>query len=170
MALNPGKSQDVPAEVFVGDQFGQSFHDQRFVDRDGAGRHFGGVEADVFDDSFKNCVQPPGSDILGCLVHFKRQIGQLSYRALGKLQHPLAGLVFLKRAGSEEQDADTRGFAWAEVTAGGIALDEVDDRTMRSLLRLGLFLAGEILDLVGPIGGFNFQAAFSTGNLAGQNA
>ncbi|MCC7085176.1 MAG: NAD(P)/FAD-dependent oxidoreductase [Pirellulales bacterium] len=61
----------------------------------------------------------------------------------------------------------TRGFAKAEVTAGGISLDEVDSRTMQSMLVPGLYLAGEILDLDGPIGGYNFQAAFSTGWLAG---
>lgn len=61
----------------------------------------------------------------------------------------------------------TLGFPKAEVTAGGVSLDEVDSRTMESKLVPGLFLAGEILDLDGPIGGYNFQAAFSTGNLAG---
>jgi len=61
----------------------------------------------------------------------------------------------------------TLGFDRAEVTAGGVALDEVDPRTKQSHLVPGLFLAGEILDLDGPIGGFNFQAAFSTGWLAG---
>lgn len=64
----------------------------------------------------------------------------------------------------------TLGFKKAEVTAGGVALDEVDSRTMRSKIVPGLFLAGEILDLDGPIGGYNFQAAFSTGWLAGENA
>jgi predicted Rossmann fold flavoprotein len=63
----------------------------------------------------------------------------------------------------------TRGFAKAEVTAGGVPLAEVDSRTMQSKLVPGLFLAGEILDLDGPIGGYNFQAAFSTGWLAGLN-
>jgi predicted Rossmann fold flavoprotein len=61
----------------------------------------------------------------------------------------------------------TLGFPKAEVTAGGIALDEVDSRTMQSKLVPGLFLAGEVLDLDGPIGGYNFQAAWSTGWLAG---
>jgi predicted flavoprotein YhiN len=63
----------------------------------------------------------------------------------------------------------TLGFPKAEVTAGGISLDEVDSRTMESRLVPGLFLAGEILDLDGPIGGYNFQAAFSTAWLAGEN-
>jgi predicted Rossmann fold flavoprotein len=61
----------------------------------------------------------------------------------------------------------TRGFAKAEVTAGGVSLDEVDSSTMQSKLAPGLYFAGEVLDLDGPIGGYNFQAAFSTGWLAG---
>jgi predicted Rossmann fold flavoprotein len=61
----------------------------------------------------------------------------------------------------------TLGFEKAEVTTGGVALDEVDSRTMQSKRQPGLFIAGELLDLDGPIGGYNFQAAFSTGWLAG---
>jgi predicted Rossmann fold flavoprotein len=63
----------------------------------------------------------------------------------------------------------TLGFKKAEVTAGGVALDEVDSRTMQSKLVPNLFLAGEVLDLDGPIGGYNFQAAWSTGWLAGSS-
>ena len=64
----------------------------------------------------------------------------------------------------------TLGFEKAEVTAGGVSLDEVDSRTMQSKRQPGLFLAGEVLDLDGPIGGYNFQAAWSTGWLAGTKA
>lgn len=63
----------------------------------------------------------------------------------------------------------TLGFKKAEVTAGGVALNEVDSRTMESKLVPGLYLAGEVLDLDGPIGGYNFQAAWSTGWLAGSS-
>jgi predicted Rossmann fold flavoprotein len=63
----------------------------------------------------------------------------------------------------------TRGFKQAEVTAGGVTLGEVDSSTMQSKLVPGLYLAGEVLDLDGPIGGYNFQAAWSTGFLAGQS-
>ncbi|HEY2786828.1 MAG TPA: NAD(P)/FAD-dependent oxidoreductase [Fimbriiglobus sp.] len=66
--------------------------------------------------------------------------------------------------------AGTLGFEKAEVTAGGVALAEVDSRTMQSKKHPGLFLAGEVLDLDGWIGGYNFQAAWSTGWLAGGNA
>jgi predicted Rossmann fold flavoprotein len=61
------------------------------------------------------------------------------------------------------------GFKKAEVTAGGVALGEVDSRTMQSKIAPNLFVVGEILDLDGPIGGYNFQAAFSTGFLAGES-
>ncbi|MEM6329168.1 MAG: aminoacetone oxidase family FAD-binding enzyme, partial [Planctomycetota bacterium] len=64
----------------------------------------------------------------------------------------------------------TQGFKKAEVTAGGVDLRDVDSRTMQSRRTPGLFFAGEVLDLDGPIGGYNFQAAFSTGWLAGENA
>ncbi|HEX3600122.1 MAG TPA: NAD(P)/FAD-dependent oxidoreductase [Lacipirellulaceae bacterium] len=62
-----------------------------------------------------------------------------------------------------------RGFEKAEVTAGGVDLGDVNSSTMESKLVPNLFLAGEILDLDGFIGGYNFQAAFSTGWLAGQS-
>jgi predicted Rossmann fold flavoprotein len=64
----------------------------------------------------------------------------------------------------------TLGFGKAEVTAGGVCLEEVDSRTMESRKRAGMYLAGELLDLDGPIGGYNFQAAWSTGWLAGNAA
>lgn len=63
----------------------------------------------------------------------------------------------------------TLGFKKAEVTAGGVSLAEVDSRTMESRLIPGLYFAGEVLDLDGPIGGYNFQAAFSTGWLAAES-
>jgi predicted Rossmann fold flavoprotein len=63
--------------------------------------------------------------------------------------------------------AGTLGFAKAEVTSGGVALDEVDPRTLESRRQPGLYFAGEVLDLDGLIGGYNFQAAWSTGWLAG---
>ncbi len=65
--------------------------------------------------------------------------------------------------------AGTLGFAKAEVTSGGVALDEVDPKTLESRLRPGLHFAGEVLDLDGLIGGYNFQAAWSTGWLAGES-
>ncbi len=56
----------------------------------------------------------------------------------------------------------------AMVTRGGIALSEVHPKTMESKLVPGLYFAGEVLDIDGDTGGFNLQAAFSTGFLAAQ--
>jgi len=58
----------------------------------------------------------------------------------------------------------------AMVTAGGVETREVDPRTMASRLVKGLFFAGEVLDVDGDTGGFNLQAAFSTGWVAGRAA
>ncbi len=62
---------------------------------------------------------------------------------------------------------DSRGYNFAEVTAGGVPLTEIDPRTMESRVCPGLFLVGEILDVDGRIGGFNFQWAWSSGFVAG---
>ncbi len=60
-----------------------------------------------------------------------------------------------------------RGWNYAEVTAGGVPLEEIHYRTMESRLVPGLYLIGEILDCDGRIGGFNFQWAWATGYAAG---
>lgn len=62
------------------------------------------------------------------------------------------------------------GFDKAIITAGGIALKEIDPKTMRSRIIKNLYFAGEILDLDGPTGGYNLQVCWSTGYLAGENA
>jgi predicted Rossmann fold flavoprotein len=63
----------------------------------------------------------------------------------------------------------TEGYNTAMVTAGGIRLDEVNPKTMESRVTGGLYFAGEILDIDGDEGGYNLQAAFSTGRLAAQS-
>jgi predicted Rossmann fold flavoprotein len=57
-----------------------------------------------------------------------------------------------------------------EVTAGGVSLKEVDRKTMHSRIISGLYLCGEVLDIAGHIGGYNLQAAYSTGYLAGESS
>jgi predicted Rossmann fold flavoprotein len=61
-----------------------------------------------------------------------------------------------------------RGWNYAEVTAGGVPLEEINFRTMESNLVPGFYFVGEILDCDGRIGGFNFQWAWATGSLAGR--
>ena len=62
----------------------------------------------------------------------------------------------------------TEGWGQAMVTRGGVALGEVDPRTLQSRIVGGLFFAGEILDLDGPCGGYNLTWAFASGRLAGR--
>jgi predicted Rossmann fold flavoprotein len=63
-----------------------------------------------------------------------------------------------------------KGFEKAMLTAGGVDVKEVNPANMRSRLYHNLFLAGEILDLSGPTGGYNLQICWSTGYIAGENA
>ena len=58
----------------------------------------------------------------------------------------------------------------SKITIGGIAIDSIDSKTMESLENEGLYFAGEILEPVGPTGGYNLKIAFSTGYLAGRSA
>ncbi len=87
---------------------------------------------------------------------------QLSRESRRSLVHALTALVL--------PVVQHRGWNYAEVTAGGVPLSEIDYRTMQSRKIPGLYLAGEILDCDGRIGGFNFQWAWATGYLAGRAA
>jgi predicted flavoprotein YhiN len=62
------------------------------------------------------------------------------------------------------------GFKKAEVTGGGVALDEVNLKTLESRRAPGVFFCGEVLDAFGPIGGHNFAWAWATGRTAGKAA
>jgi hypothetical protein len=62
------------------------------------------------------------------------------------------------------------GFKKAEVTGGGIALEEIEPATLESRRQRGLYVCGEVLDAFGPIGGHNFAWAWATGRLAGAGA
>jgi hypothetical protein len=87
---------------------------------------------------------------------------QVSREQRRTLVHALTGLVL--------PVVQQRGWNYAEVTAGGVPLSEIDFRTMQSRKVPGLYLAGEVLDCDGRIGGFNFQWAWATGYLAGRAA
>jgi len=87
------------------------------------------------------------------MAHLTRDQRQAVMRALLGTSLPVRG---------------SRGFNYAEVTAGGVPLEEVDSATMESRLSPGLYFAGEILDVDGRLGGFNFQWAWSSGWVAAQ--
>lgn len=86
-------------------------------------------------------------------------ITRLEREAIGK---QLKGLRF--------EIAGLGGFNEAMITVGGVELKEVDPKTMASKIIDNLYLTGEILDLDGPTGGFNLQAAWTTGYIAGENS
>lgn len=88
-----------------------------------------------------------GIDAATTLSHLKREDRRRLIHAL--LETPL-------------DVRDSRGYNYAEVTAGGIPLTEIDPTTMESRMRPGLYLIGEMLDVDGRIGGFNFQWAWSS--------
>jgi predicted flavoprotein YhiN len=64
----------------------------------------------------------------------------------------------------------TEGFAKAEVTAGGVDTDELSSQTMESKRIAGLYFIGEVVDVTGHLGGYNFQWAWASGFAAGQYA
>jgi len=86
-------------------------------------------------------------------------LAKLSRDDRRRLVHALVGWPLAVR--------ETRGYNYAEVTAGGVELTEIDPASMESRRCPGLFLVGEILDVDGRLGGFNFQWAWSTGKVAG---
>jgi predicted Rossmann fold flavoprotein len=87
------------------------------------------------------------------LAHFPRDERRRLARALVEWPLPVTG---------------SRGYTYAEATAGGVRLTEIDAGTMASRVCRGLSLVGEILDVDGRIGGFNFQWAWSSGFVAGR--
>ena len=92
-----------------------------------------------------------GIDAAVALAHFARDDRRRLVQALVAWPLPIAG---------------SRGYNYAEVTAGGVPLREIDPATMESRVCPGLFLVGEILDVDGRIGGFNFQWAWSSARVA----
>ncbi len=67
------------------------------------------------------------------------------------------------------QFADTEGYGRAEVTLGGVSTDELSSQTMESKKVKGLYFIGEVVDVTGWLGGYNFQWAWASGFAAGQN-
>jgi predicted Rossmann fold flavoprotein len=137
------------------------------------------LDAIGIEQQFRNVAAQEGRRQIAIVVAERlprRLVDSLVYRAEIAPDRRAAELSSVERGRLVEQlkrceirITGSRGFEKAEVTAGGVALDEVDSRDMQSKLVPNLFLAGEILDLDGFIGGYNFQAAFSTGWLAGES-
>ncbi len=100
--------------------------------------------------------------LIRCSITKNLKIGNLSKEGLTGIYDNLKNLEF-------KIDNDLH-FEEAIVTEGGIPAKEISPRNMQSVLKSGLYFAGEIIELAGPEGGFNLQKAFSTGWLAGKSA
>jgi hypothetical protein len=98
--------------------------------------------------------------IEGCALDAARPLGGLTRDERRRLARALVEWPLDVR--------DSRGWNHAEATAGGVPLDEVDAGTLESRLCRGLHFAGEMLDVDGRLGGFNFQWAWASGAVAGR--
>jgi len=87
-------------------------------------------------------------------------ISELSNKLLKQLSNSINSWV-INPTGSE-------GYRTAEVTLGGVDTNEISSKTMMSLKNSGLFFIGEVVDVTGHLGGYNFQWAWSSGYVAGQ--
>jgi len=133
------------------------------------------LDADLLNRFKQNAGRIPAVALKGLLParlleHFASELGRDAQTYVSKL--PKAGRMKLLEAfkHTELTVTGTRGMEFGEVTAGGVAWEDLDPATLESRRVPGLFFAGEILDLTGRCGGFNLQAAFSTGYLAGLKA
>lgn len=107
------------------------------------------VPVSVLEELLGHAEVDPGTAV----SQLPREARRAAIRHLLELPLPVAG---------------SRGYQYAEATAGGVPLEEIVPATMASRRCPGLFLAGEILDVDGRLGGFNFQWAWSSGWVAGQ--
>lgn len=135
----------------------------------------------------------PGRDVAGFLAEEKRTAGRAALRtALGKLMPeklarlvetqvgaggPLAEMgraalemVARRVSAWELRPVGSEGYRTAEVTLGGVDTDALDGRTMEAKGVPGLYFVGEVVDVTGWLGGYNFQWAWSSGWVAGQVA
>ena len=119
--------------------------------------------------------QRPGSPGLMSVLSIPKRLAQALFVKAGMQgTNPRANLMTKPQRnklvdalkGLEVPVTGTLGYGKAEVTAGGLALSEVRRQTMEVRRFPGLYVFGELLNLQGPIGGFNFQAAFATAELA----
>ncbi|NGQ90864.1 NAD(P)/FAD-dependent oxidoreductase [Rhodobacter sp. HX-7-19] len=135
----------------------------------------------------------PGRDVAGFLLAEKQAAGRAALRtALGKLLPEKLARLLEQRAGVDGPLAEmsrqkidsiaagigawqlrpvgSEGYRTAEVTLGGVDTDALDGRTMQARAVPGLYFVGEVVDVTGWLGGYNFQWAWSSGWAAGQVA
>jgi predicted Rossmann fold flavoprotein len=146
-------------------------HDAAVTANFAPGRSFHEIEASLIDESVSRPRSTAGSTLARLVP---ASMASVLLDAIGvDGATPLSRLSRddrrrLTRAATEWPlpVVDTRGYNFAEVTAGGVSLREIDPATMESRVCPGLYLVGEILDVDGRLGGFNFQWAWSSAYVA----
>lgn len=122
------------------------------------------------DDLFIQSKKTFGSALSGMfpqrLLEFlvpehKKILNEVSKKEINKIKERLSRYLI--------KPSSTEGYRKAEVTAGGVDTKDVNQKTMESKLVPGLFFVGEVLDVTGQLGGYNFQWAWSSGVVAGRN-
>lgn len=93
---------------------------------------------------------------------------QYSDTALGQLSDTVLREIASQLQQFEQKPSGTEGYRTAEVTLGGVDTTELSSKTMESKKQQGLYFIGEVMDVTGHLGGFNFQWAWASGAAAGQ--
>jgi len=138
------------------------------------------LDASEFDRQFQERIRAhPKRAVANVLAEFiPRQLSQVLCRLApcdGDLQVGQLKAEVRRRLAASFKElpltiTGAEPIAKATVTRGGVSTKEIDPRTMESQIRPGLFFAGEVIDVDGPCGGYNLQACWSTGALAGRSA
>jgi predicted Rossmann fold flavoprotein len=95
--------------------------------------------------------------------------GASSRKPLAEFGNRTIEMIAARLSKWEVEPLTTEGYRKAEVTAGGVATDEIDPRTMQSRRMPGLYFVGEVLDVTGWLGGYNFQWAWASAFVAGDS-
>jgi hypothetical protein len=131
------------------------------------------LDREAWERSFLDASQGTVGGLLGQRLpsrlaeRLAREAGVPADRALSRLRRDERKALLSALTAYELPWTGDEGYKKAEVTGGGVALDQVDPRTLESRVAPGLHLCGEILDAFGPIGGHNFLWAWATGRTAG---
>jgi len=160
--LSKAVSQALPAEITISIDFFPSLEQFRFDHR--LQSDFQVNNNKQFKNSLSALLPPKIAPVIITLsgIDPEKRVNQITREERLRLIELLKDFRF--------NVAGVSGFDKAIVTIGGAALNEVVPKTMKSTIINNLFLAGEILDLDGPTGGYNLQMCWSTGFLAGENA
>lgn len=160
--LSKAVSQALPAEITISVDLFPALEQFRFDHR--LQSDFQANNNKQFKNSLVTLLPPKIAPVIIRLsgIDPEKRVNQVTREERLRLIELLKGMRFAV--------AGVAGFDRAIITVGGIALAEVVPKTMKSTIVDNLFLAGEILDLDGPTGGYNLQMCWSTGFLAGENA